>query len=252
MISTIKNRVFKKIIVLVFWLALWQVLSMLISNGIFVPSPLSTLKSLSYLVKTSDFHIAVLTSLLRIVSGFVSGVLCGFIFGTISAKYSLFKEFTAPALGLIKAVPVASFIILAFLWFKSDILPVFISFLMVLPIIWTTTESSLSAVDIKYIQMGEVFGLSKLKIFLKIKLPLIFPAFLSATLNALGFAWKAGIAAEVITKPLNSLGGMLERSKSQLEISEVFAITVVVAVLSVLLEVLLKKLLRGYAYDKNQ
>jgi NitT/TauT family transport system permease protein len=147
---------------------------------------------------------------------------------------------------LIKAVPVASFIILAFFWFKSSNLPIFIAFLMVLPIIWSTTETALRGIDTKYIEMGQVFRLSKAQIFFKTKLPLIFPAFISSALTSLAFAWKSGIAAEVITKPLYSLGSMLEQSKTHLEIAEVFSLTAVVAMLSLLLEITLKKLLGRY------
>jgi NitT/TauT family transport system permease protein len=82
-------------------------------------------------------------------------------------------------------------------------------------------------------------------------LPLIFPAFISSALTSLGFAWKSGIAAEVITKPLYSLGSMLEQSKTHLEIAEVFALTAVVAMLSLLLEITLKKLLWRYNHVEN-
>ena len=100
-------------------------------------------------------------------------------------------------------------------------------------------------------EAGQVLGLSKTQIFFKIKLPLIFPSFISAALTSLGFAWKSGIAAEVIAKPLNSLGSMLEQSKTHLEISEVFALTAVVAILSLILEVALKKLFGRYNHVKN-
>jgi NitT/TauT family transport system permease protein len=183
---------------------------------------------------------------MRIILGFTLGVAVGFLCGLLSAKSLTFKEITAPAVQLVKAVPVASFIILAFFWFKSSNLPIFIAFLMVLPIIWSTTETALRGIDTKYIEMGQVFRLSKVQIFFKIKLPLIFPAFISSALTSLGFAWKSGIAAEVITKPLYSLGSMLEQSKTHLEIAEVFALTAVVAMLSLLLEITLKKLLGRY------
>lgn len=250
MISTMVNKTLKKTAILIFWIAVWQLFSMLIARELIIPSPFSTLCALFRLAETKEFYISVLISLLRILSGFVFGVVLGFLGGVFSAKSSLFKEVTAPVLQLIKAVPVASFIILAFFWFKSTYLPVFISFLMVLPIIWSTVYTALLEIDVKYTEMGQVFGLKPIKIFLKIKLPLIFPAFLSSCLTSLGFAWKSGIAAEVIAKPQSSLGGMLEQSKTHLEISEVFALTAVVAVLSLLLEITLKKLLGRYRDDK--
>lgn len=250
MTSTMIDKIFKKTAILLLWVLVWQFLSMLIANNLILPSPISTIASFFKLANTKEFYISVLISLLRIITGFVIGALCGFFGGTLAAKNNIFKDFTAPVLQMIRAVPVASFIILAFFWFKSTILPVFITFLMVVPIVWSATETAILNVDIKYIEMGKVFGLSNLKIFLKIKLPLIFPAVISACLTSLGFAWKSGIAAEVICKPQNSLGGLLETSKTHLEISEVFALTAVVALLSLLLEISLKKIFRRYSDDK--
>ena len=251
MTSIMVNKLIKRVAILLLWLAVWQFLSILVGHELLIPSPLTTAKALLGLAETKDFYIAVGMSLIRIICGFVSGMIVGFLCGILSAKNRVFKEVTAPAVQLVKAVPVASFIILAFFWFKSTTLPIFIAFLMVLPIIWSTTETALLGIDNKYIEMGEVFGLTQAKIFFKIKLPLIMPAFLSSALTSLGFAWKSGIAAEVIAKPLNSIGGMLERSKTHLEIAEVFALTAVVAILSLLLELVLKKILGRYSYVKD-
>ena len=43
-----------------------------------------------------------------------------------------------------RATPVASFTILALVWINNDWLPVFISFLMVVPIVWSNLEKGLS------------------------------------------------------------------------------------------------------------
>lgn len=241
------TKITKKAAILLLWLAVWQALSLIVSHELIIPSPLNTLKALLSLAETNEFYLSVAFSLLRIVCGFALGVITGFLCGILSYKSHLFKEITAPIVQLVKAVPVASFIILAFFWFKSTTLPIFIAFLMVLPIIWSSTETALSGIDRKYIEMGQVFRLTRVQIFFKIQLPLIFPTFISSALTALGFAWKSGVAAEVIAKPLNSLGGMLEQSKTHLEIAEVFALTAVVAMLSLLLEVTLKKLFGRYS-----
>jgi NitT/TauT family transport system permease protein len=65
--------------------------------------------------------------------------------------------------------------------------------------------------------------------------------------TGLGFAWKAGIAAEVICRPPESLGNMLASAKNYLESAEVFAITATVIVLSLIFETLLKYLYRLWA-----
>ena len=68
--------------------------------------------------------------------------------------------------------------------------------------------------------------------------------FLTACTTGLGFAWKSGIAAEVICSPDLAIGTELKNAKAYLETPEVFAWTVTVVVLSVLLERVLLKLVR--------
>ena len=187
------NKFFKKTLkggaVLLLWLLIWQAAALIVNNQLLIPTPLETLESLISLAQTGEFYIAVLKSLLRIISGFLLGVAVGFFGAVLSTKSHLFRAVTRPALQVIKAVPVASFIILAFFWFESDKLPIFISFLMVLPMIWATVETALLGVDNNYLELAKVYKLKPLKVFFQIKMPFIMPSFLSSCLTALGFAW---------------------------------------------------------------
>ena len=61
--------------------------------------------------------------------------------------------------------------------------------------------------------------------------------FLAAGLsNAIGRGWKAAVAGEVLCLPLKALGTQIYYSKLYLEIPDLFAWTVAVVVLSLLLE----------------
>lgn len=245
------NKILKKTAILIFWLLVWQVLSLIISHSLIIPSPLNTLKALIYLAQTKDFYLSVLYSLMRIILGFTLGVAVGFLCGLLSAKSLTFKEITAPAVQLIKAVPVASFIILAFFWFKSDELPIFIAFLMVLPMVWSETLTALSGIDQKFIELARVYKLSPFKTFFKIKMPFITKTLLTTCLTALGFAWKSGIAAEIICRPQTALGTLLNDHKNYFDMPSVFALTVVVAALSIILEIVLKQAVRRVLNAKN-
>lgn len=250
------NNLFKKVLkgaaISALWLLIWQAAALIVNSQLLIPTPLETLKALFVLGQTGQFYLAVLYSLLRIIIGFVLGVAVGFIGGVIANKFSLFESFTRPALQVIKAVPVASFIILAFFWFQSKDLPIFIAFLMVLPMVWSTVQTSLSGIDEKYIEMARVYKLSPTKIFFKIKLPFIIPQFIATSMTALGFAWKSGIAAEVICRPQTALGTLLDQNKSYLDIPAVFALTFVVAILSIVLEFTLKRIVRRFTNAENK
>ena len=246
--SIIKN-ILKSVLVVLFWVVLWQILALIINQEILLPTPKATLIALSQMLNQTSFYIAVLYSILRIIIGYLLGVLVGILGGVLSYKFGTFKSLFSPILSLVKAVPVASFIILALVWLKGTTLPIFISFLIVVPIIWSTTETSLKNIDKNFLELATVYKLSPLKVFFKIKLPLIMPNLISSCLTAMGFAWKSGVAAEVICKPENSLGNILQNAKIYLEIPQVFAVTVVVAVLSILLETSVKLIVRRYSDD---
>lgn len=245
-----KNKsLIKNILIILFWLILWQILAIIINQEILLPTPISTLKALIKMLNQASFYFSVLYSLLRIVIGYLLGVLIGIIGGILSYKIKTFKALLSPILAIVKAVPVASFIILALVWFKGTTLPIFISFLIVVPIIWSTTETGLKNIDKNLLELAFVYRLKPLKIFFKIKLPLIMPNLISSALTAMGFAWKSGVAAEVICRPENSLGNILQNAKIYLEIPQVFAITTVVAILSIILETSVKLILRRYSND---
>ena len=78
------------------------------------------------------------------------------------------------------------------------------------------------------------------------------PHFLSGCRTALGLAWKAGIAAEVLCTPANTIGLKLYESKLYLETTDVFCWTLVVILLSLLLEGLLHLIIKKREAVKNE
>lgn len=245
------KKILKYAAISIFWVLVWQAVAMIVDDSFLIPTPLETLKALSVLGQTPEFYEAALESLLRIIIGFSLGAAIGFIGGVASNRFPLFSDFAKPALQVVKAVPVASFIILTFFWFQSDEIPTFIAFLMVVPIIWAATQTALSEIDYKYIELAKIYKLNSFKVFFKIKLRFIIPTLLTACSTALGFAWKSGIAAEVICRPQIALGTLLNDNKNYFDMPSVFALTVVVAILSIILETILKLGVRRVISDKN-
>ena len=71
------------------------------------------------------------------------------------------------------------------------------------------------------------------------------PFFRTSCISALGLGWKAGIAAEVLTVPKASIGRMISESKLYLLTEELFAWTLAVVLLSLLLQKLMLVLMKG-------
>ncbi len=227
----------------VFWLAVWQIASMRLDQQLLLVSPLRVIARLAELSVTGTFWSAVGYSMARIVWGFSAGMITGVGFAVLSARFRLVEDLLSPVMLTIKSVPVASFIILALIWFSSKNLAVLISFLMVVPIVYSNILVGIRAADRKMLEMAQVFGISSGRRIRYIYMPQVFPYFHSACASALGLSWKAGIAAEVIGIPAGSIGAELQQAKVYLDTPDVFAWTLVIVLASLAFERLFGRIL---------
>ena len=243
--SILSNKFVKILVATVFWLAVWYILAAIIHKEIFLPYPHKVVEKFFVLAKDLSFIKTVAVSLHRIIVGFVFGVALGFGLALITHKSSFAMVIFSPAIRVARATPVVSFILLAFLWLDNDNIPIFIALLMVLPIVWQNVLAGLENRDKKLKEMAKVFGISPIKVFFKITLPEIKPYFFSGTITSLGLAWKSGIAAEVISYPGIAIGKEMNNAKVMLETTDVFVWTITVVALSLILEGLLRLVMRS-------
>lgn len=236
------------------WLAIWQGVYRLVHQEILLVSPDTVFTRLLQLVQEGSFWQSALYSLLRITAGFLLAVAAGVGLSLLTTFIPFCYDFFKPILQIIKATPVASFIILALVWIKTDRVSTFTAFLMVLPFIWANVSEGLRSTDRKLLEMAKVYRFGRWKTLRNIYLPSVMPYFLAAFTTSIGLAWKAGIAAEVISIPRHSIGTELYHSKIYLETADLFAWTVVVILLSVLLEkifvILLGRINRKWVYQE--
>lgn len=217
-------------------LLVWQMAAMWMQEELLLVSPVKVVKRLMSLCIEYEFWESVSFSCLRIFGGCALAILVGVTCAVLASKFRIIDVFLWPYLAAIKATPVASFIILCLIWFRSESLSVVMSFLMVLPLMYTNVLKGIQETDEKLLEMAQVFGINKSKKCLYIYIPEAMPYFLSAIGVGIGLSWKAGIAAEVIGVPDGSIGEMLYQAKIYLNSTDLFAWTVVIVMLSVLAE----------------
>lgn len=221
---------------IIFWGIVWHIGSLAINSSMILVSPTKVAETLVLLIVSPQFWEITIFSFIRISGGFFLGILMGCILAAVSERFIFIKQLICPIVFAVKSVPVASFIILALLWFSSENLSVFISFLMVFPIIYTNVCKGIEETDIKLLEMADVFEITGIKRIGYIYIPEILPFFRAGCSLAIGLCWKSGIAAEVIGIPKGSIGEQLQQSKVYLETSELFAWTVVIVIVSLLFE----------------
>lgn len=251
MISQVEQQkkqpaLWQKAAAVVFWVMVWQAAATALGHGgLFLATPLQTLAALAKLAPTALFWRRILFSTLRILAGFLLAVAAGCALGAASGRWAAVRLLLAPPMQLIRAMPVASFVILALLWVKSANLAVVVSFTHVLPIVYAGVVSGMADTDPLLLEMARVYRLPLAARLRAIWLPGVFPALSESCIAAMGMCWKSGVSAEVIGLPDGSIGDALYRAKITLSTPEVFAWTLVIVILSALLSALAARVLRA-------
>lgn len=239
----------KTILSVLLLLCLWQGAAMLLNKKVLLASPAAVFLRLLTIWKETGFMKVTFFSFVRIAGGFLAAFLIGSALAVAAGKFPSVEILLSPLMAAVKSVPVASFIIIALIWLSSSRLSVFISFLMVLPIIYHNCLAGIKGIDKGMLEMADVFRFTFWKRFVFIWLPAMKPHLFSACRTALGIAWKSGIAAEIIGIPSGSIGEKLYEAKAYLNTTDLFAWTVIIVLLSFVFEKLCLKLLE-YIYNR--
>lgn len=231
-----KRRGAAKLLSVLLALALWQGAAMLLHNPLLLVGPVEAAGKLLSLAGERESWHALWVSLSGITRGFLMGFGLALVLAVLAARFPLMEILLSPYMTAVKTVPVASFIVIALLWLSGRRLGTFISFLMVLPVLYTNFLEGLRSADGKLEEMAQVFHMSLWNRIRCIYAPALRPYCLSACRAALGLCWKAGVAAEVIGVSGGSMGGMLYDAKVYLELDSLFAWTAAIVMASVAFE----------------
>lgn len=239
------NRTIKTILIALFWLAVWQVASMIVNKPLYMPSPIETFSSLGELIVTQDFWLSVAYTFYRVVLGLVISFVLGVLLAYLASKVGVLESLLRPLMAAVKSTPVMSVIVLALVWFSSSFVPVFSCILLCLPIFYTNTLSGIRSVDKNLLEMASVFKARHHRVIQEIVIPSVMPHIYSALAVSLGFSWKSVVAAEVLSSPKYSMGFKLYATKLYLDTPALFAWTLTIIVISLIVEKGLKRILPG-------
>ena len=228
---------------LIFWTVVWYLAAVAMDNPLLLPGPVQVLRCLCELMQRAAFWQTVAVSIGRILLGILLAILLGSLLAVVSTSCRLLEVLIAPAMTAMQATPVASFTILVLIWIDRDYVPVLICGMMVLPVVYNSVSTGIRVTDPQLLELAKVYRLSKFQTLRRIWIPSVMPFFRTTCLNSVGLGWKAGIAAEVLTVPKHSIGRMIADSKLYLMTEELFASTLVVIALSLLLQNLVLRLL---------
>ena len=243
-ISDKYKKVLYTLFAAVFWIGVWQAVSMIYDMDFVLPSPARTLEVFFEKVSEYTFWSAVGFSVTRIMTGFLLSAILGIVLSLLSIRVKLTGVLFDPFCSVVRAVPVASFIILVLVMFSSEYVSVIISLLMGFPVIYSTLRRGIEATPRELIEAADVFSLGFFGRLKYIYIPHLVPYISSALSVACGLCFKSGIAAEVIGYPRGSVGEAMYLSKIGFNMPQLLSYTAVIVVVSVLIEKAIERVCR--------
>ena len=163
--------------------------------------------------------------------------------------YEPFKLFIAPLVTVLRAVPTMGVILLSLIWFSSEAAAVFVSSLIVFPILYQAVLGGVESLDRQLLEMNHLFRIPPPRRLFHFYLPSLRPSVLTGVVSALGLSMKVMISAEVLSQPDKGIGTMFQVERARLNTEGVFAWSLLVILMTAGLDRLLALLERKYRIE---
>ena len=249
MTSIMKNNIIKKIfsvlLIIVFWILIWYLAAFLLNSPLLLPTPHETLLALGELVITLEFYKVVFFTVIRVLLGLLFGIAVGIILAVICYHFDILRSIISPAISVLRATPVATFVVLLWVLLKgnSNALSIVIAFVMVMPNVWQNTLDGFKSIPKDLIEVADVYELSFSRRFSVLIMPILSRYIFPAIITSVGLAWKSEIAAEIIAYTKDSIGMYINDAKTFSLTPTLYAWTIVIICFSFILEGIAKLIL---------
>lgn len=230
---------------------MWLTLSYF-NDPIILPSPKLVFTTFLVLLQNKETYIDIFYSSQRVLLGLCLAFSTGIPVGVLISLNKPLKELIMPLAKLLQATPVISWILLALIWFKIDIIPIFILFLNSFPILVINVYEGFLSIDKKLLDMSSFYKVSKIQKIKNLYIPSIVSHLLASTAIILSGSFKIIVMSEIITKINNGIGSNINSAWINIETEKILAWTIIAIILSFIIErlasnLLIKKLGRYYA-----
>lgn len=228
-------KVLKTILSIFSILAIWELIAFIVNDNYFMPDVIDTFNSLLTIIASGDFFKVLFTAFYRVILGLLLGIILGVFFATLCYKFDIINALLAPVISIMKATPVACIIVLLWIRLNYTEIAIFVVVLMVLPIVWQNVFDGYKSIDPSLVEVTRIFELTPLQKLKALILPSMLSYLLPAIITSVGLAWKAEIAAEIMTN--SNIGKLIYDFKTvSYDTASIFAWTVIIVLFSIVFE----------------
>lgn len=227
-------------------LLVWQAIAVKVNNDIYLPKLQEVLTSLFQIVKEKDFLLIVFSSFYRTIISFGVALIFAIIMGVLSSLYPLINNLLKPLNSIGKTIPTLVLVVLALIWVDKDNAPFIVGIAIVFPILYDGILNTLTKNDKKLEEMMKIYEVPTLEKVKKVYVPNIIFYILKILVPTISLAFKVVIAGEVHGQPKYGIGASVQLAKMNFDTPTIFAWIVIIAIISLLFELVNKILTKKY------
>ena len=229
-------------------IAIWSIAAKSVDSDIILPSLSQVFNEFINLFADyalrNEFLVAFFSTLLRSIIAFAISFGVGFALAVVAVKVKWVKSLVSPLISIMRALPTIAIVLFLVLWTNSQIAPVVVTMLVVLPTTFTQIENAFFMLDKTVSEAGRVDGATELQVFMRVEVPQALPSILSAIGSGISLNFKLMVAAEVIAQTAYSMGYMLNASKVYYETARMFALVFVTVLFGIVIELIFNRLVK--------
>ena len=225
---------------IIIFILLWYFVSIKINSEIIFPNISKIIQKLIEIVLDKSFYQDLFSSMLRVLIAFILSFLFALILGILSGIFLSVKYILMPIINFIRTIPTIPLILVAVIWFDNNTVPIFVSMLVIFPIIYDAVSNGITNVDKKLIEMSLSYNVSLKTQIINLYIPYIKPYILTAVSQSMGITWKSILAAEILALPSLGIGSKLYESHLYLDSVSLFAYCLIAVIFNGIFEIIIR------------
>jgi len=220
----------------VIWYALSYYIDKTMPYNLVLPNPnLVIIKMFELLAKSSTYSI-ILSSFSRLFIAILFSFAAAVFIGTAASLNAGLESFMRPYVSSVRAIPVASMLIVVLLWIGSKNAPIVICAMVVFPLFYEMILESIKNMEQSFLEVISMDSKFNFFVFRKVFVPAILNNLFISFIQSIGLGFKVLVMSELIAYTENSIGKKIYTSKLNLDIEGVFAWTIIIIVIVMIIE----------------
>lgn len=187
-----------RVISVVGFVIVWHVLSLIVASEL-LPEPAQViLTTWKYLLNGELLeHLAI--TLRRVAISFAIAMVIGVAVGMLMGSRQVWDKFLDSLIILALNIPALVTILLCYIWLGlTETAAVIAVAINKIPMVVIAIREGARAIDKGFLELGQVYRLSRHDVFFKIYLPQLYPYLFGAARNGLALIWKIVLVVELL------------------------------------------------------